>query len=352
MKIAIHHREGSFSEHWIDYCKRKGIPYKVVNAYDDNIIAQLADCDALMWHHHHQSEADRIIAKQILFALQQSGKIVFPDFFSGWHFDDKVGEKYLLEANNAPAVPSHAFYNKTDALTWCKNADYPIVFKLRGGAGSCNVKLVRSFSDAKSLINRAFGKGFPLRSLTQTISYSWDKYRRKQISFRNFINISIEELKWHLNPGKVNNREAGYIYFQEFMPNNDFDQRIVVIGGKYAVGEKRYTREGDFRASGSGKFDYNGIDYKAVRVAFDTAKALRLQSVAFDLVYAPDGSVKIVELCYGFGTHGILNAPGYWSDDMQWHGGNGFDFCGWMVEEVLAKKIINEETTCMGRLCL
>ena len=54
MKIAIHHRSGSFSDQWIEYCKEKSIDYKIVNAYDSNIIEQVKDCDAFMWHHHHE----------------------------------------------------------------------------------------------------------------------------------------------------------------------------------------------------------------------------------------------------------------------------------------------------------
>jgi hypothetical protein len=38
MKIAIHHKSGSFSERWIEYCKEKDIPYMLVNCYDTDII--------------------------------------------------------------------------------------------------------------------------------------------------------------------------------------------------------------------------------------------------------------------------------------------------------------------------
>lgn len=37
MKIAIHHRPDSFSERWIEYCKKENIDYKIVNAYDNDI---------------------------------------------------------------------------------------------------------------------------------------------------------------------------------------------------------------------------------------------------------------------------------------------------------------------------
>ena len=80
VKIAIHHSPGSFSERWIAYCEEKHIPYKIVNAYDSDIIKQVTDCTAFMWHHHHTNYKDALFAKQLLYSLQIAGKKVFPDF--------------------------------------------------------------------------------------------------------------------------------------------------------------------------------------------------------------------------------------------------------------------------------
>ena len=54
---------------------------------------------------------------------------------------------------------------------------------------------------------------------------------------------------------RVTGNEKGYIYFQEFIPDNDFDIRVIVIGDK-AFAIKRMVRENDFRASGSGSILY------------------------------------------------------------------------------------------------
>ena len=77
--IAIHHSSG-FAERWITYCEKNNIPYKLVNAYDNDIVSQLKDCDAFMWHHSHQNYKDVLFAKQLLYSLQMAGKKVFPDF--------------------------------------------------------------------------------------------------------------------------------------------------------------------------------------------------------------------------------------------------------------------------------
>lgn len=339
MKLAIFSRKGSFSDGWIEYCRSHKIPFVELSPYDTDVMAKIADCDAVMWHHHHDNGKDRAFAKQLLFAIEQSGKQVFPDFNSGWHFDDKLGQKYLLEGVCAPLVPSFAFYDKSTALAWAASTTFPKVFKLRGGAGSSNVRLVRCRKDADKLIKRCFGRGFKELDYWKSLKYQWEKYRTGKITLRNMLNYTMATTFSYFR--NVNNREHGYAYFQEFMPGNTFDFRIVVIGGKYAMGEKRYTRDGDFRASGSGRFDYSDIDKNAVEIAFQVATTLNLQTVAFDFVYAPDKSLKIVEICYGFGTHGITHAPGYWTSDLEWHDGKGFDFCGWMVEDIVER--VNNE---------
>src|SRR5690606_35268628 len=118
------------------------------------------DCTLLLWHHHHALAKDKVFAKQLLFALEQGNMRVYPDFNTGWHFDDKVGQKYLLESVGAPLIPTEVFYSREESYKWASATTFPKVFKLRGGAGSSNVKLVRTEREARKLIDIAFGAGF------------------------------------------------------------------------------------------------------------------------------------------------------------------------------------------------
>jgi hypothetical protein len=61
---------------------------------------------------------DNLAAKQLILSLRKKKIITFPNIDTGWHYDDKIGQKYLLEAINAPIVPSYAFYSKSEALNW------------------------------------------------------------------------------------------------------------------------------------------------------------------------------------------------------------------------------------------
>lgn len=332
MKIAIHHRDNSFSDCWISFLKENNIQYKLVDCYNNKIIDELKDCDALLWHHHHAIYKDVLVAKNILFALDHSGFKVFPNFNSTWHFDDKIAQKYLLEAIGAPVIPSVVFYEKKVALNWANTAIFPKVFKLKGGAGASNVFLVKSKRQAKNIIRKAFGKGFSQVSKVRSLKDRYLKFRNGQISILAFIK-GFGRFIIPTKFDKDSNREKGYVYFQDFIPNNNFDTRVVVVGNK-AAAERRMVRDNDFRASGSGVFVFDNINTEAIKIAFDVSAKLKLQSIAFDFVEDNNGKPLIVEMSYGFGTTGLNKAPGYWDSDLNWHPSE-INPGVWIIEDVL-----------------
>ena len=333
MKIAIHNT--GFGKRWIEYCQENKIDYKIVNAYDDDIISQLEDCDAFLWHFHHLSYKDALFAKQLLFSIQQSGKKVFPNFNSAWHFDDKVGQKYLLESIKAPFIPSYVFYTKQDASKWIGQTSFPKVFKLRGGAGASNVKLVHTKREAKKIVKKAFGKGFKQSDSISDFKERWRKYKSGQSNFKDLLK-SIVRIFIKNEYSKMHSLEKGYVYFQEFIPDNKFDIRVVVIGDK-AFALKRMTRKNDFRASGSGNiiYDKNQIDERCIKTSFEVNEKIKSQSIAFDYVFDKDNNPLIVEISYGYSAPAYDICEGYWTRDLQWHEGTHFDFCGWMVENLI-----------------
>lgn len=334
MKLAIHHRPGSYSNRWINYCKSHSVDYKIVNAFDSNIMEQLKDCDAFLWHYHHGIYEDVLVARKILFALEHAGVMVYPNFKTAWHFDDKVAQKYLLEAINAPMVPSYVFYDKKKALEWVDQTDFPKVFKLTGGAGSSNVRLVKTKNAARSVIKKAFGRGF---SQFAKVGYLLDilkKYKANKATFKNvvggFYHLVIPPRFARLLP-----REKGYVYFQEFVPNNEFDIRVIIVDNK-AFALKRLTRKGDFRASGSGAiiYDIGQIDKRCVETAFNVNQSLQSQSVAFDFVFESDNRPLIVEISFGFSVLPYDKCEGFWDPQLDFHK-ESFNPQEWMIDSIL-----------------
>jgi len=109
--VAIHHRQGSFSERWLEYCREHGVNYRTVNCLSSDIIAQLSSANALLWHWHHELASEHSVSRQLIHAVEMMGLVVFPNLETCWHFDDKIAQKYLLEAIGAPLVPTHIFLN-------------------------------------------------------------------------------------------------------------------------------------------------------------------------------------------------------------------------------------------------
>lgn len=334
MKIAIHNTPGLFSDRWIDYCKKNGVAYKIVDCFSTDIIKQMEDCDALMWHYHHSHYKDVLFSKQLLMAIEHSGKKTFPDYKTAWHFDDKVAQKYLFEAIGAPLVPSYVFYTKAEALQWVKHAIFPKVFKLRGGAGSTNVKLLKSTSQARKLVRNAFGNGFPQ---FDAIGHLRERVRKYREGKENFLGIIKGMARLFVKPefARMRANEKGYVYFQDYIPNNSYDIRVVVIAEK-AFAIKRMVRKNDFRASGSGNILYEKEHFPidTIKLSFQLTEKLGSQCAAYDFVYDTAGNPMVVEVSYGFVTAGYDPCVGYWDKSLQFHEGS-FNPQSWMIEALI-----------------
>lgn len=319
MKLAIHNEKG-WNIKWISYCEKNNIPYQTVNCYDTDIISQIKkeEITHLMWHFHHAKPKDILMARNVLFSAAQIGIKVFPDFNTSWHFDDKVSQKYLLEAVDAPMVASYAFYNKEEALQWLKEkAKYPLVAKLRRGAGSYNVRLLRSFSQAKQYTKNMFTTG-----VHPTPGMLADTKNKLKVAgdFKGILR-RLKKLPGFfkmVQGGRMFPVEKGYVYFQEFIPDNKEDLRIGITKD-HVWGVKRKVRENDFRASGSGMFHYDlsDVPLEMVGKLYEVFLKCHFQSMAFDLVRKPNGEFVIVEISYGFLSSLFYNAPGYWNANLE-----------------------------------
>jgi glutathione synthase/RimK-type ligase-like ATP-grasp enzyme len=277
-----------------------------------------------MWHWHQSLYADQLFARQLALALEARGITVYPDVRTSWHFDDKLGQKYLLESLGLPLVPTRVFYEPDLALNWLRTAQFPLVFKLRGGAGSRNVWLLKDLRSAERVVGQAFAKGFPAytsQGLTKEMVWRF----RRDGGIKSLLRIPYRYVLGIINPVPANALllpvQKGYVYFQEFLKGNSFDHRFIVIGHR-CLCVQREVRAGDFRASGSGAKNYDPelFPRSAIELAFYVADSLRTQSLAIDVMYDCDGRPLVGEVSYGFTTNGFANdCPGYFDRDCRWH---------------------------------
>jgi glutathione synthase/RimK-type ligase-like ATP-grasp enzyme len=277
------------------------------------------DLFIFLWGHvddHHQ------LAKTIIPIVQNEYKVkCYPDLNTCWHYDDKIRQYYLLKAHGFPYIDSFIFWNRGKALEWACNATLPVIFKLKSGAGSKNVLLIKSKMQLKYYIKKMFARGIKPERISLINSTSLKDFRLKKnvelfarAIYRKFRNRDFSS---YWSPQK------NYVLLQRFLPNNDFDTRITIIGNR-AFGFRRFVRKNDFRASGSGKINYelDKIDLRTIRIAFIILKNLGFQSMAFDFLLNEGGEPEIAEISYIYQDKAIFNCPGYWDDKLNFHEGH------------------------------
>ena len=224
------------------------------------------------------------------------------------------------------------FYDKNKALDWVNQKSFPIVFKLRGGAGSANVTLVKNKSSAIKLINQAFGKGF---SQFNKFTYLKDRFVKWRTGKDSLIGVckALVRLVKTTDYAKLKGREKGYAYFQEFIPNNLFDIRIIVVGNR-AFAIKRMVRKMILEHLVVEVLYERKFDINCVRIAFNINKILKSQSIAFDFVFDKNSNPLIVEISYGFSKKVYDACTGYWDSKLKWHK-EKINPQGWMIQHIL-----------------
>ena len=319
-----HGKLGHDSQRFIDILRFNKIETELLYAGNSSFWDRVGKCSLFIfqWGHH---DYYRQIAQSILPIIEKQLKIrCFPNLLSSWIYDDKIREYYLMKVHSFPIVESWIFYDRNNALSFIDEANYPLVFKLKCGAGSRMIKLLKEKSVARQYVKLMFRRGISYkRGLPGTF---FDEIRSKDV-FR-LLRRKLGKVKRRISEGSVFYEEdwlthKNYIYLQKFLPNNSYDTRVVVIG-KRAFAFQRFNRPNDFRASASNLsvLDPKRIDLKFIEIAFQISKTLGFDSMAYDFLYDENKQPAIAEISYVFGsTYGskISDCPGCWDDKLAWH---------------------------------
>jgi glutathione synthase/RimK-type ligase-like ATP-grasp enzyme len=267
-------------------------------------------------------DSHHLLARDLLPVIEgQLGIRCYPNQATCWHYDDKVRQYLVMRAQGFPMTECNVFWDQAEALAWMETAELPTVFKLRNGAGSHNVVLVKSRGQGRRLIRRMFGRG-----ISQGRFYDWGNIRFQHFSLLRELR-HLAGNAWRrsqgIDPSPQWKRQKNYVLFQKYLPGNAFDTRVTVIGGR-AFAFRRMNRPGDFRASGSGRIDYDvdAIDPRCVRIAQEVSERMRFQSMAYDFLVNPAGEPEFCEISYDYVSGAVERCPGYWDRAMNWHEGH------------------------------
>ena len=329
MKIGLllnsSNRLNSQSEKYKEILLQKQIPFIIIDPNSVSFLNELENCSHLLFQ-HTQGDTDMLIYDAIFYIAHNVYHIkCYPNYETFWPYENKIKEYFLLKSQNFPVIESHIFWNFDHAVKFLHSASFPLIAKLPRGAGSSNVILLNSVKEGKRIINQVYNKGVKphrLKSKSNLASLSnlgiikyGKSLLRSQLISMGVISDKTDHPEWQI--------QKDAILFQEYLPDNKFDTRIVVIGNR-AFAFRRFVRENDFRASGSGNFDMDPgkIDPRCLGIAFNVTKKLNFNTMAFDFLYDKAKNPLISEISYCFVDWIVERCPGYWDENLNWHGGH------------------------------
>lgn len=324
MLIGIHntwpHKPDHISNVYRDILKANGIDYVDMDSNNPNFWKQIEKVDAFIYRWAHTDYHHQHAATIIPIIEQHFKKRCFPNWATCWHYDDKIKQSLLLEAKGFPVCKFNVFWDKSEAIKCIETQqEFPIVFKLKSGSGSMQVKLLKSKNEALTYLKKSFQRGFSpdyhgLFNMLKTHNYNLYK------TSRNILKIFyLRYVTSGLNPYWM--RQRNYFYFQKYYEGNNYDTRVQVTGER-AFAFIRYNRPNDFRASGSNNWslDHAKIDMEFVKIALRISQQFGFQSMAYDFIYDENRNPVIVEISYCFGDFPEFS-NGYWDKSLKWHEG-------------------------------
>ena len=333
--ITIHNNPISFSKRWIEYCKKEKIPYKLVNVFLNQDREVIFNSNGFMWHWFHNSYKDKFLAKAFIDSCEIKGIKTFPNSFTCNHYDNKIHQQLLFESLEIPCPQGYIFTDLSSTINWIDKASIPFVFKLSSGAGSSNVRLIKRKREAYKLAKKMFNGGKDAYPRSYNLNESISNFSKHNLS-QSIFSIIKGTGRYFFKNRKLSKlqKEKNYFYAQEFIPNNLYDHRVIIIGAK-AICLQRDVRKNDFRASGSNKLsgDPKLFPESTIKLAFKCAKLLKMQCAAFDIIYDQEEKPRIVEISYCFSSEAYLkHCPGYFDES-----------CNWYQDKIILEDIIIKE---------
>jgi glutathione synthase/RimK-type ligase-like ATP-grasp enzyme len=225
--------------------------------------------------------------EDVLLLIKESGGILIPDFTHFRAHENKYFQELVKTKLKIKCPSSFLISSLEEGLEKIKLFTFPIVAKLSSGFGSSNVTLIRNLKEAEMFLEK---------NLISVVK------KRKNI-FKYRKQIKETENKHPLKVGKI--------IFQEFISGIENDWKILLFGNKIFY-LKRYFKENDFRASGSGIFD-NSVppSENILKFAAEVKSLLKTPWVSLDIIEKENNIYLIEYQCVHFGLYTVMKSSSH-----------------------------------------
>lgn len=177
-----------------------------------------------------------------------------------------------------------------------RELDKKFVIKSISGAGSKGVILCDNKKDLQKFLHRRISERIGFRRLGYYLRAAYRKAIKKE-----WAKAALE----YYTPKET-------YAVQELVKGLSHDFKVLVFMDSCFV-LKRGTRDNDFRASGSGKFEFIEPEEKLLDFSRKFRVKLKSPYISLDVVQGDDGEYQCIEFqCAHFGPYTQMNAPFYY----------------------------------------
>jgi len=225
--------------------------------------------------------------EDILWGIKIQGGILLPSLEMQRAHHNKVFMEILRAINGIDNnIHSRYFGSIKELIKNSGSFQYPIVLKSASGSGSKGVKLVNTEKELQKKAKIISKVNLPLPHIKEYLLL----FKRYLQTKRLFKIESIYRRKF---------------ITQNFIPQLDHDFKILIYGDKYYI-LKRNTKKNDFRASGSGIFEFvNNQDIIPVELLNYSKliyNKINAPNLSIDVAYNDEGFYLIEFQAVSFGT--------------------------------------------------
>ena len=231
---------------WIKACEEKKVNYQLVNLTENDSLEKIASMkfDYLLAKPScRTAKFKRIYDERISILNRTLGNRIYPSPQEIFIYENKIVLSKWLSENKIPHPNTNVFFNKSEAITFCKQSNYPIVAKLSIGASGRGVQILKTQTEASNYIDSVFsGKG-----VRQSVGPNLEKGNILKRVINNVLNPIgvIKKIKKYSDI--YGDKQTDFVLFQEFIPH-DFEWRVVRIGNSFFAHKKIVKNK---KASGS-----------------------------------------------------------------------------------------------------
>lgn len=243
---------------YVHFLEANAIPYGIYPIHDHNWIEKADEFDVIIGKLSNSSYELEEIREKTYTLECHLGKLCFPDWRNVLLYENKKLETYLSKIYGFPFIPTYVSHDRDDALRLIEGLKYPIVSKVVPSSGSLGVELVQTKKQAKSIVEQAFSNN------------------------GRIIHVLYE-------------RQKNFVYFQDFIPNDGYDIRVIMVGRR-VFGFYRRVLRGDFRASGMKLEEKRGLPDEAMRIARSINRVIKSPQLVVDFLHGQDGNYYIGEI--------------------------------------------------------